>query len=186
MSAVLPHYTRGPWNKQVAGLIYGGQFVEPNTLTPGTTDLTVKVSAGGTTSAGSLYVMGVAGTDANVISTQTGAANSYGQPLIDISVLTDYVAVYAGGWDIWAWFAGQATEGEPLVVGSSGTGVVVAGTVVGVAHSPFNSAGAITPAYNNVVARCTHPGGVSSAMLTQQIGGQGAASYFLGRLRLGI
>jgi hypothetical protein len=34
------------------------------------------------------------------------------------------------------------------------------------------------------VARCTHPGGVSSAMLTQQIGGTGAASYFLGRCRV--
>ena len=42
-------------------------------------------------------VLGVAGADANVISTQTGAANAYGQPLIDISVLTDYVPVYSGG-----------------------------------------------------------------------------------------
>jgi hypothetical protein len=188
MTAVLPHYTRGPWNKQVAGLVYGGQFVEPNTQTPGTTDLTVKVSVGGSSSAGALYVLGVAGTDANVITTQTGAANSYGQPLIDISVLTDYAAVYAGGWDIWAWYGGQATEGEDLVVGSA-SGVACAGTVCGVAHSPFGGASgaqSITPAYGNVVARCTHPGGVSSAMLTQQIGGQGAASYFLGRVRLGI
>jgi hypothetical protein len=188
MSAVLPHYTRGPWNKQVAGLVYGGQFVEPNTQTPGTTDLTVKVSVGGSSAAGAIYVLGVAGTDANVITTQTGAANSYGQPLIDISVLTDYAAVYAGGWDIWAWYGGQSTEGEELVVGAA-SGVAVAGTVCGTAHSPYggsSGAQAITPAYNNIVARCTHPGGISSAMLTQQIGGQGAASYFLGRVRLGI
>jgi hypothetical protein len=185
MTAVLPHYTRGPWNKQVAGLVYGGQFVEPNTQTPGTTDLTVKVSVGGTAAAGAIYVMGLAGTDANVITTQTGAANSYGEPLIDISVLTDYVSVYAGGWDIWAWYGGPSTEGEELVVGAS-TGITVAGTVCGTAHSPYNGAGAITPAYNNIVARCTNPGGVSAAMLTQQIGGQGAATYYLGRVRLGI
>jgi hypothetical protein len=185
MSAVLPHYTRGPANKQVAGLIYGGQFVEPNTQTPGTTDLTVKVSVGGTTSAGSLFVMGLAGTDANVITTQTGAANTYGQPLIDISVLTDYVAVYAGGWDIWAWYGGQATEGEELVVGAA-VGANCLGCVTGASQTPKNASATITPAYNNIVARCTHPGGISSAMLTQQIGGQGAAVYFLGRLRLGI
>jgi hypothetical protein len=188
VSAVLPHYTRGPWNKQVAGLIYGGQFVEPNTQTPGTTDLTVKVSVGGTAAAGALYVLGVAGTDANVITTQTGAANTYGQPLIDISVLTDYCAVYAGGWDIWAWYGGQANEGEPLTVGAA-QNTPVAGTVIGIGKTPYGgSAGttALTVTYNNIVARCTHPGGVSSAMLTQQIGGQGAASYFLGRVRLGI
>jgi hypothetical protein len=187
MSAVLPHYTRGPWNKQVAGLIYGGQFVEPNTQTPGTTDLTVKVSVANA-AAGAQYVLGVAGTDANVITTQTGAANAYGQPLIDISVLTDYCAVYAGGWDIWAWYGGSANEGEPLLVGAA-SGVPCAGTVIGIGKTPFGGitgAQAITVTYGLVVARCTHPGGISSAMLTQQIGGQGAASYFLGRVRLGI
>jgi hypothetical protein len=189
MSAVLPHYEAGgPWSKQVAGLIYGGQWVEPNTQTPGTTDLTVKVSVGGSSSAGALYVLGVAGTDANVVTTQTGGANSYGQPLIDISVLTDYCSVFASGWDIWCWFGGQAVEGEQLVVGAA-SGVACAGTVCGVAHSPCGgSSGAtsITPAYGNIVGRCTTPGGVSSAMLTQQIGGQGAASYYLGRVRLGF
>jgi hypothetical protein len=185
MSAVLPHYTRGPWNKQVAGLVYGGQFVEANTQTPGTTDLTVKVSVGGTSSAGAIYVMGLAGTDANVITTQTGAANAYGQPLIDISVLTDYCSVYAGGWDIWAWYGGAAVEGEELVVGAA-IGANCTGCVMGAGQTPKNSSATITAAYNNIVGRCTNPGGVSSAMLTQQIGGQGAAVYFLGRLRLGI
>lgn len=186
MTAVLPHYTRGPANYQTAALVYGGQFVEPDTQTPGTTDLTVKVSIGGSSAAGATNVVGVAGADANVILTQTGAANSYGQPLIDISVLTDYVAVYSGGWDIWVWYGGQAAPGELLVVGSA-SGVAVNGTVCGSAHSPFGGASgaqAITVAYNNTVARCTHPGGVSSAMLTQQIGGSGAASYFLGRARV--
>lgn len=183
MTAVLPHYTRGPANLQAAALIYGGQFVTYNTLTPGTTDLTVKPSVGGTTTAGDTNVIGVAGTDANVITTQTGAANSYGQPLIDISVLTDYVAVYSGGWDIWVWYGGQAAPGELLVVGAA-TGANCNGTVMGAGQTPKNSLATITAAFNNIVARCTHPGGVSSAMLTQSIGGQGTAAYFLGRARV--
>jgi len=186
MTAVLPHYTRGPANYQAATLIFGGQFVSPDSSTPGTTDLTVRPSVGGSAAAGDIYCLGVAGADANVISTQTGAANAYGEPLIDISVLTDYVPVYAGGWDIWCWYAGQASVGELLVVGSA-SGVACNGTVCGSGHSPFGTAAgtqAITPAYNNIVARCTHQGGVSSAMLTQQIGGTGSASYFLGRARV--
>lgn len=183
MTAVLPHYTRGPANYQAAALIYGGQFVTFNTLTPGTTDLTVKPSVGGTSANGDVNVIGVAGTDANVITTQTGAPNSYGQPLIDISVLTDYVSVYSGGWDIWVWYGGQAQPGELLVVGAA-TGANCNGCVMGVSQTPKNSGFTITAAYNNIVARCTHPGGVSSAMLTQQIGGQGTVAYFLGRARV--
>jgi len=183
VTAVLPHYTRGPANYQAAALIYGGQFVEPDTITAGTTDLTVKVSVGGTTSAGATNVLGLAATDANVITTQTGGVNSYGQPQIDISVLTDYVAVYSGGWDIWVWYGGQANPGELPVVGAA-TGANCNGTVMGAGQTPKNASATITPAYNNVVARCTHPGGISSAMLTQQIGGTGSAVYYLGRARV--
>lgn len=165
MTAVLPHYQRGPANYQAATLIYGGQFVMPNTATAGTTDLTVKVATSAATT-----VLGVAGTDANVIATQTGAVNSYGQPQIDISVLTDYVAVYGGGgWDIWVWYVGQATAGQKLIIGATGGAVTGAGA---------------GPAADQVVGVCTQPGGVSSAMLTQQIGGSGSAVYFLGRARL--
>lgn len=186
MTAVLPHYTRGPANYQTAALVYGGQFVTPSTETAGTTDLTVTVSVGGSTSAGDVYSVGVAGADANVITTQTGAANSYGQPLIDISVLHDYVAVYAGGWDIWVWYGAAAKPGELLVIGAA-SGVACNGCVAGVGSTPYggsSGATAITPAYDNIVARCTHPGGISAAMLTQQIGGTGAASYYLGRARV--
>jgi hypothetical protein len=186
MTAVLPHYTRGPANYQASALIYGGQFVTPTTATAGTTDLTVKPSVGGSTSAGDVFVVGVAGADANVISTQTGAANGYGQPLIDISVLGDYVPVYSGGWDIWVWYGNAAKPGELLCVGAA-SGVACNGCVSGISQSPYgknDGSQAITAAYNNIVARCTHPGGVSSGMLTQQIGGTGAASYFLGRARV--
>lgn len=190
MTGVLPHYKTGPANYQVSGLVYGGQFVVPNTITAGTTDLTVAVAPGGISAAatGVTNVLGVAGTDANVISTQTGAANSYGQPLIDISVLTDYVSVYFGGVDIWVWYGGPAAPGELLVIGTGTSGRAGPGTVVGIATgTPYfpGSATAITAfTPNTIVARCTHPGGVSAAMLTQQIGGQGTAGYFLGRARV--
>ena len=166
MTAVLPHYKPGgPANLQVATLVYGGQFVMPNNATAGTTDLSVKVATSAATT-----VLGVAATDANVVTTQTGAANSYGQPLIDISVLTDYAAVYYGGWDIWCWFAGAASFGQKLIIHSSSVGAVT-------------GAGA-GPAADQVVGTCSMPGGVSSAMLTQQIGGQGSAVYYLGRARV--
>jgi len=164
MSAVLPHYRFGPANYQAATLIYGGQFVMPNTLTAGTTDLTVKLA----TSA-SVSVLGVAGTDANVISTQTGAANTYGQPLIDISVLGDYLPVYYGNVDIWCWYMGAVLPGGKLIIGAT---------------AGFATAAGAGPAADQVVGICTHPGGVSSGMLTQQVGGQGTAAYFLGRARL--
>lgn len=163
MSAVLPHYKQGPANYQVSTLIYGGQLVQPTTITAGTTDLTVKVGL-----ASSVVILGVAGGDANVIAAQTGAPNTYGQPLIDISVLTDYVSVYYGGVDIWCWYSGAVNQGTKLLAGATGT-VVTAGA---------------GPAADQVVGVCTHPGGVSAGMLTQQIGGQGAASFFLGRARI--
>lgn len=163
MTAVLPHYKTGPANYQASTLIYGGQLVQPTTLTAGTTDLTVTTGL-----AASVNILGVAGTDANVISTQTGAANSYGQPLIDISVLGDYLPVYYGGVDIWVWYSGACLPGIKLKAGATGTVVT---TTAG-------------PAADQVVGVCTHPGGVSSGMLTQQIGGQGSAAFFLGRARI--
>lgn len=163
MSAVLPHYKQGPQNFQVSTLIYGGQLVMPTTLTAGTTDLTVKVAT-----AAAVTVLGVAGIDANVITAQSGAPNTYGQPQIDISVLPDYASVYFGGVDIWVWYSGAVVPGTLLIAGATGT-VVTAGA---------------GPAADQVVGKCSHPGGVSAGMLTQQIGGSGAASFFLGRARI--
>lgn len=165
MSASLPHYKMGPASLQVATLVFGGQFVQPNTATAGTTDYTVKPALSASTT-----VLGVAGNDANVLTAQSGSPNSYGAPLIDISVLTDYCAVYGGGYDIWVWYAGQALQGQKLIIHTSNVGAVT-------------GAGA-GPAADQVVGICTHPGGVASAMLTQAIGGIGAASYFLGRARV--
>lgn len=171
MSAVLPHYKQGPANKQVSTLIFGGQLVQPTTTTPGTTDLTVKPAV-----ANSQFVMGVAGTDGNVIATQTGAPNTYGQPAIDISVLTDFISVYYGGVDIPVWYSAQVSEGQALIATANGTvgpGITSAGGYV-----QFSGDATV------IIGRCTVPGGVASAMLTQQIGGQGSAAFFLGRARI--
>lgn len=168
MPGAIPHYKAGPSNFQVFGLIYGGQWVMAHSITPGTTDLTVTLATPSVN-----YALGVAGSDAAPIGVQTGAANAYGQPLIDISVLTDYVSVYYGGVDIFTWYSGAAYVGQPLMISAVGGN---AGTVI------QYTAGTA----DQIVARCTHPGGVSAGMLTQQIGGQGAASYFFGRCRIEI
>jgi hypothetical protein len=162
MGAVLPYYKDGPMNKQVSTLVYGGQLVQPTTNTTGTTDFTVKPAT-----AGSIIILGVAGADANILTAQTGSPNTYGQPQIDISVLTDYVAVYYTV-DIWVWYSGAVPEGQKLISGANGT-VVTAG---------------VSPAADVTAGICTQPGGISAAMLTQQIGGQGAATFFLGRARM--
>lgn len=168
MSAVLPHYKSGPANYQVSTLIFGGQLVVPTTLTAGTTDLTVKPSL-----AASVNVLGVAGKDANVVATQTGAANTYGQPQIDVSVLDDFTSVYYGGVDIPVWYDAStvstlAIPGALLIAGANGTVVPLgAGTT-----------------YSQIIGRVTQPGGVTAAMCNQQIGGIGGATFFLGRARI--
>lgn len=163
MTAVLPHYKQGPANYQVSALIYGGQMVEHTTQTAGTTDLTVKPAGAATT-----HCLGVAGKDANVLATQLGSPNTYGQPQIDISVLDDFTAVYYGGVDIWVWYSAACTPGIKLLCTANGC---------------VGPAGA-GPAADQVVGICTHPGGVAAGMLTQQIGGAGGASFFLGRARI--
>lgn len=163
MTAVLPHYKQGAASYQVSALTFGGQLVEYTTQTAGTTDLTVKPAG-----AASTHVLGVAGKDGNVLATQTGAANAYGAPQIDLSVIDDFVSVYYGGVDIWAWYSAAVTPGGKLLAAANGT---------------VGPAGA-GPAADQVVGICTHPGGVAAAQLTQQIGGLGATSFFLGRVRI--
>src|ERR1039458_298790 len=79
---------RPPWLVALDGLCTpcaDAEFYGVRKRHAGTTDLTIKLAL-----SASVNVLGVAGADANVISTQTGAANAYGAPLIDISVLGDY------------------------------------------------------------------------------------------------
>lgn len=163
MAAVLPHYKQGPANYQVSALIFGGQLVENTTQTAGTTDLTVKPAG-----AASTHVLGVAGKDANVLTAQTGTVNTYGATGIDLSVLDDFTSVYYGGVDIWVWYSAAVTPGGKLLATANGC---------------VGPAGA-GPAADQVVGICTHPGGVAAAQLTQQVGGLGASSFFLGRARI--
>lgn len=169
MSAVLPHYKQGPLNKQVSTLVIGGMLVAPTTV-GSTSDLTVKpcpVAAGS-----SRYALGIAGKDANVISVQTGAANSYGQPAIDISVLDDYTSVYYGGVDIWVWYEGTPgaiSEGDLLTHSATTPGTVIS-----------NGSGTDPKV---IIGKCTHPGGVpvGNFVANTLIGG---STYFLGRARI--
>jgi hypothetical protein len=173
MTAVLPRYRQGPANFQVSTLIFGGQFVVNTTVTAGTTDLTVMPATNGDT-VRSAAVLGVAGNDANVIASQTGAPNTYGQPLIDISVLPDYVDVYYGGVDIPVWYSAACTPGTLLVI---------SGTNGQVGPAPVSASWALTTP-PLIVGRCTNPGGVAAGQLTQAIGGIGSASYYLGYARI--
>src|SRR5215469_3191993 len=164
MTAVVPHYKAGPANYQVSALIFGGQLVEHTTQTAGTTDLTVKPCT-----AASVHCLGVAGKDANTIPSQIPIpVNSYGQPQLDISLMDDFTSVYYGGVDIWVYYSAACTPGIKLLATANGC---------------VGPAGA-GPAADQVVGICTHPGGVAAGMLTQQIGGLGATSFFLGRVRI--
>lgn len=171
MAGNIPWYTRGPANKQVSALIFGGQLVMPTTLTAGTTDLTVKPAT-----ANSVNVLGVAGNDANVVPVQTGAPNTYGQPQIDISLLIDYTSVYFGGIDINVWYSAQTLEGALLVAAANGA--VAPFTEQGASYAQAAGDAAM------IIGRCTVPGGVPSANLTQAIGGQGSAVFYYGRARI--
>jgi hypothetical protein len=182
MSAVLPHLKAGPANMQVASLVFGGQVVMPNTASPaGTTDFTVKPAVA-TSAAGCTQFFGVAGKDANVMGIQTASPNSYGEPQIDISILDDYTSVYYGGVDIWVWYGGPALPGELITVGTV-SGGTINGCVAGISEA-YEASTAITPSQSNIVGRCTMPGGVPAGALVQQIGGIGAAAYYLARARI--
>jgi hypothetical protein len=138
MSGALAHYKLGPDSYQVSALVHGGTLV----VADGSSALTVS-----TAGAGAANVLGVAGNDAAPITSQAGTTTSYGDPLVDISALEDYVAVYHG-CDIKVTYAAAATFGALLK--SAANGQVV----------PWVSG---TDAAGLIVGRCTQPGGVASA-----------------------
>lgn len=148
MPAVLPHYKQGPANYQAATLIFGGMVITPNAPgTPG--DLTVRPALAASAVADAKAMVGIAGNDANVLTAQTAAANAYGQPQIDISVLTDYVDVYYGGVDIFVWYSAACQFGQFLTVSAVATAI---GMV-----TPYVTG---TTVYDAIVGKCTQPGGV--------------------------
>jgi hypothetical protein len=137
MPGSLPHYQTGPDSYQVSALVKGGTLV----VADGSSATTVS-----TAGAGAANVLGVAGNDAAPIPNQSGVNTSYGDPLLDISVPTDYVAVRHGE-DIRVTYAAAATFGALLKSAASGQ------------VTPWVSG---TDAAGLIVGRCTQPGGVSA------------------------
>ena len=140
VSGSLPHYKLGPDSYQVSALVAGGTLV-------------IADSSGNTVStagAGALNVLGVAGNDASPIVSQAGTTTAYGDTLVDISVLPDYVSVYHGA-DMHVTYAANAAFGQLLKAAANGT------------VTPWVSGTDTLPA--TIVGRCTQPGGVVQATL---------------------
>jgi hypothetical protein len=143
MPGALPHYRSGPDSYQVSAAVAGGTLV----IADGTTTTTVS-----TAGAGAINVLGVAGNDAQPVPNQASATDSLagGAPLLDISVVGDYVAVYHGV-DIAVTYAATAAFGQLLKSAAAGQ------------VTPWVSGTDTLPA--TIVGRCTQPGGVASAPL---------------------
>ena len=152
MSGSLPHYKLGPASYQVSALVTGGQLV----VADGSNATTVSPAG-----AGAANVLGVAGNDAAPIPNQAGVTDTAagGAPLVDISVISDYTAVYSSGYDMHVTYAANATFGALLKSAASGQ------------VTPWVSG---TDAAGLIVGRCTQPGGVVSATLA------------VGRMRVGL
>jgi len=139
MSGSLAHYKLGPASYQVSALVNGGLLVAADSGTATT------VSPAG---AGSKLVLGVAGNDAAPIPNQAGDTDTMagGSPLVDISVLSDYVSVYSSGYDMHVTYAANCPFGTLLMAAANGTVTpYVAGTA------------------DQIVGRCTQPGGVTTS-----------------------
>lgn len=161
MPGALPQLKLGPVSYQVSGLVTGGQLVVATGSThtgPPSAGSAQTVMACTTANISSLAsgftgVLGIAGTDANVLTQPEFPSNNTSEyptgydQVLDISYLQDYVAVYMLGEFI-VLFEASASFGQALVAG-------VAGGV-----TPFVSG---THTADAIIARCTQPGGVTSS-----------------------
>jgi hypothetical protein len=138
VSGFLPHYRLGPDSYQVSATVYGGTLV----VADGSSASTVS-----TAGANAINVLGVAGNDASPIVSQAGNTTSYGDPLVDISALSDYTAVWHGS-DGPVTYAAAATFGQLLKAAASGQ------VTPWVSGTDTNAA--------TIVGRCTQPGGVAA------------------------
>ena len=147
MPGALPHYGRGPASYQVSAAVAGGTLV----VADGSSATTVS-----TAGAAAVNVLGYAGNDAAPIPNQAGNTDSLagGAPILDISVVPDYTAVYMGPCDVHVTYAAAATFGALLMTAASGQ------------VTPFTGS-----TYSQIIGRCTQPGGV-------------AAGATVGRMRL--
>jgi len=139
VSGALPHYKSGPDSYQVSALVLGGQIVIPTSANA----TTVAACA----ASGALNVLGVAGNDASPYVSQAAFtdANAGGQPLVDISVLPDYVAVYHGV-DVRVTYEAACSFGQQIMTAAT------AGNV--------KAWDGVTP--STIIGRCTQPGGVTA------------------------
>lgn len=136
MSGVVPRYKSGPPSYQVVEAVKGGQLVEARTG-----------SKVGVAAAGSIKVLGVAGSDAQPQADQSGNTTSYGAPVTDVSVPQDYVAVHAGDCTIPVTYTTATAFGDLITcTGSGKVGKYTAGTTT----------------YDAVIGRCVEPAGVSA------------------------
>jgi hypothetical protein len=137
----LPHLKHGPDSYQVSAAVAGGTLV----VADGASALTVS-----TAGANAINVLGVAGNDAAPIPNQASNTDSLagGAPLLDVSVVPDYVAVYHGA-DMHVTYAANATFGQLLKAAASGQ------------VTPWVDGTDTHPAY--IIGRCTQPGGVTTS-----------------------
>jgi hypothetical protein len=133
----IPHYKSGPDSYQVSALVLDGQLVIPTSA-----NATTVMPSG----VGAVNVLGVAGNAASPIVSQASFvdANAGNAPLVDLSVLPDYTAVYHGPADIRVTYEAACNFGALLM--SAATAGQVKPYVAG------------TP--DQIIGRCTQPGGV--------------------------
>jgi hypothetical protein len=133
----LPHYKSGPDSYQVSALTLAGQLVIPTSA-----NVTTVIPCA---SSGALTVLGVAGNNASPQVSQAAFTDQYAGnlPLVDISALPDYVAVY-NGVDIDVTYEAACNFGQQLMSAAT------AGNVKAWDGS--------TP--STIIGRCTQPGGV--------------------------
>lgn len=111
MSGVLPKFKAGPRTYQVNAAVKGGQVVIPDGSTG-----KIKVC----NSAAAANVLGVALTDAQPQSDQSGNTTSYGMPVIDASVPQDYVAVAYSGMTVKVTYSGTVAFGQKVQADATG------------------------------------------------------------------
>jgi hypothetical protein len=165
MPGALPVMKLGPISYQVSGLVAGGQLVCPTGSTSagppaaGSAATVMALTTANVTSLanGFLGVLGVAGSDANVL-TQPGLPGNVGSEypsgydqVIDISLLPDFTAVYTIGLFNLLYEA-ACPFGALLIAGVAG-GVTPAGSA---------------PDARTIIGRCVQPGGVSAGSTTAE------------------
>jgi hypothetical protein len=141
MPGVVPKFVGGPITYKVKATVHGGRLVE---AAAADADGGVVQEAG----AGSVLVLGVATKDARKAVSPT-STDTFGNPITDVTQVTDEVAVGKGGvYPVT--YAANASFGQKLIAAANGT-VTPAGatpdarTVIGECREPLNVVIATNP-----------------------------------------